>query len=113
MLHAHSLEFLLDHEYVSSRCVMYMYVRLSHLFILRNVFWTQGLLVQASNMFRANVGKSVLSFLCKVNLTFQTRSVTYVQGQSPEPRVREYFYYIDHQGQVRHLHRVNFIGNIH
>uniref|UniRef100_H3CL57 Chromosome 8 open reading frame 82 n=1 Tax=Tetraodon nigroviridis TaxID=99883 RepID=H3CL57_TETNG len=24
----------------------------------------------------------------------------YVQGQSPEPRVREYFYYIDHQGQL-------------
>ncbi|CAL8394178.1 unnamed protein product [Boreogadus saida] len=26
--------------------------------------------------------------------------VTYVQGQSPEPRIREYFYYIDHQGQL-------------
>lgn len=26
--------------------------------------------------------------------------VEYVQGQSPEPRVREYFYYIDHQGMV-------------
>ncbi|XP_011685909.1 PREDICTED: UPF0598 protein CG30010 [Wasmannia auropunctata] len=25
---------------------------------------------------------------------------TYVQGQSPEPRVREYFYYIDHQGML-------------
>lgn len=24
----------------------------------------------------------------------------YTQGQSPEPRIREYFYYIDHQGQV-------------
>ncbi|XP_077574068.1 UPF0598 protein C8orf82 homolog [Stigmatopora nigra] len=24
----------------------------------------------------------------------------YVQGQSPEPRIREYFYYIDHQGQL-------------
>lgn len=22
------------------------------------------------------------------------------QGQSPEPRTREYFYYVDHQGQV-------------
>ncbi|XP_067086430.1 UPF0598 protein C8orf82 homolog [Osmerus mordax] len=28
------------------------------------------------------------------------RNVTYVQGQSPEPRIREYFYYIDHQGQL-------------
>ncbi|XP_069813087.1 UPF0598 protein C8orf82 homolog [Dendropsophus ebraccatus] len=28
------------------------------------------------------------------------RGVHYVQGQSPEPRIREYFYYIDHQGQL-------------
>ncbi|XP_053323909.1 UPF0598 protein C8orf82 homolog [Spea bombifrons] len=28
------------------------------------------------------------------------RGLAYVQGQSPEPRVREYFYYIDHQGQL-------------
>lgn len=26
--------------------------------------------------------------------------VSYTQGQSPEPRTREYFYYVDHQGQV-------------
>lgn len=26
--------------------------------------------------------------------------VEYAQGQSPEPRVREYFYYIDHQGML-------------
>ena len=28
------------------------------------------------------------------------RRCTYVQGQSPEAKVREYFYYIDHQGMV-------------
>jgi hypothetical protein len=28
-----------------------------------------------------------------------TRSL-YIQGQSPEAKVREYFYYIDHQGMV-------------
>ncbi|CAN2391694.1 Domain of unknown function (DUF4505) [Pristimantis euphronides] len=28
------------------------------------------------------------------------RRLHYVQGQSPEPRSREYFYYIDHQGQL-------------
>ena len=28
------------------------------------------------------------------------RLLHYVQGQSPEPKIREYFYYIDHQGQV-------------
>lgn len=27
--------------------------------------------------------------------------VSYTQGQSPEARTREYFYYVDHQGQVR------------
>ncbi|XP_014479535.1 PREDICTED: UPF0598 protein CG30010 [Dinoponera quadriceps] len=27
-------------------------------------------------------------------------NVTYVQGQSPRPRIREYFYYIDHQGML-------------
>uniref|UniRef100_A0A9L0J3E7 Leucine rich repeat containing 24 n=1 Tax=Equus asinus TaxID=9793 RepID=A0A9L0J3E7_EQUAS len=26
--------------------------------------------------------------------------VPYTQGQSPEPRTREYFYYVDHQGQL-------------
>uniref|UniRef100_A0A8C5JVU8 Uncharacterized protein n=1 Tax=Junco hyemalis TaxID=40217 RepID=A0A8C5JVU8_JUNHY len=25
----------------------------------------------------------------------------YQQGQRPEPGIREYFYYVDHQGQVR------------
>ncbi|XP_055341291.1 UPF0598 protein CG30010-like [Paramacrobiotus metropolitanus] len=28
------------------------------------------------------------------------RKLHYVQGQSPEPKIREYFYYIDHQGQL-------------
>ncbi|KAG6454051.1 UPF0598 protein CG30010 [Manduca sexta] len=30
----------------------------------------------------------------------QERSLSYVQGQEPEPKVREYFYYIDHQGML-------------
>ncbi|KAG2458442.1 CH082 protein, partial [Polypterus senegalus] len=32
-----------------------------------------------------------------------SRVLSYVQGQSPEPRVREYFYYVDHQGQNREM----------
>ncbi|XP_029634798.1 UPF0598 protein CG30010 [Octopus sinensis] len=28
------------------------------------------------------------------------RNLHYIQGQSPEPNIREYFYYIDHQGQL-------------
>ncbi|XP_048868321.1 UPF0598 protein C8orf82 homolog [Brienomyrus brachyistius] len=28
------------------------------------------------------------------------RNAAYVQGQAPEPHIREYFYYIDHQGQL-------------
>ncbi|KAL0126720.1 hypothetical protein PUN28_005230 [Cardiocondyla obscurior] len=31
---------------------------------------------------------------------FKKNYATYIQGQSPEPRVREYFYYIDHQGML-------------
>ena len=30
----------------------------------------------------------------------RVRCVSYIQGQSPSPKTREYFYYIDHQGQV-------------
>ncbi|XP_064410618.1 UPF0598 protein C8orf82 homolog isoform X1 [Latimeria chalumnae] len=33
-------------------------------------------------------------------VAFPKRSASYIQGQSPEPRMREYFYYIDHQGQA-------------
>lgn len=29
--------------------------------------------------------------------------ISYVQGQEPEPKIREYFYYIDHEGMVRFL----------
>lgn len=29
-----------------------------------------------------------------------TCTPAYTQGQSPQPRIREYFYYVDHQGQV-------------
>uniref|UniRef100_A0AAG5DJ00 Uncharacterized protein n=1 Tax=Anopheles atroparvus TaxID=41427 RepID=A0AAG5DJ00_ANOAO len=28
------------------------------------------------------------------------RKVSYVQGQSPAPKIREYFYYIDHEGML-------------
>jgi len=30
----------------------------------------------------------------------QKRLVSYVQGQEPEPKIREYFYFIDHQGML-------------
>ncbi|CAB1324002.1 unnamed protein product [Coregonus sp. 'balchen'] len=48
-------------------------------------------------------GQRVLRYLRVVRFVTQcgTRTnVTYIQGQSPEPRIREYFYYIDHQGQL-------------
>lgn len=28
------------------------------------------------------------------------RNVSYIQGQEPEPKIREYFYFIDHHGMV-------------
>ena len=41
-------------------------------------------------------------FLCRslIGVFKGTRHIAYVQGQSPRKGVREYFYYIDHQGQV-------------
>ncbi|XP_068175493.1 UPF0598 protein C8orf82 homolog [Antennarius striatus] len=32
--------------------------------------------------------------------TASRATAAYLQGQSPEPRIREYFYYMDHQGQL-------------
>ncbi|XP_051951252.1 UPF0598 protein C8orf82 homolog [Xyrauchen texanus] len=39
-------------------------------------------------------------FGSKWKLSFFRNVSSYTQGQSPEPRIREYFYYIDHQGQL-------------
>ncbi|RUS70025.1 hypothetical protein EGW08_022212 [Elysia chlorotica] len=36
----------------------------------------------------------------KKHLRFSFRCLKYEQGQSPDPKTREYFYYIDHQGQL-------------
>lgn len=37
--------------------------------------------------------------IIKFNLQ-ASRNLQYIQGQSPEPKIREYFYYIDHEGMV-------------
>lgn len=37
------------------------------------------------------------------------RCLHYVQGQTPDPKTREYFYFIDHQGQVG---KIKIISNI-
>ncbi|XP_018577164.1 UPF0598 protein CG30010 isoform X1 [Anoplophora glabripennis] len=43
----------------------------------------------------------LLSSSVKINKQGQFfRNVSYVQGQEPEPKIREYFYYIDHQGML-------------
>ncbi|XP_017878588.1 UPF0598 protein CG30010 [Ceratina calcarata] len=47
-----------------------------------------------SHVLPTHVKKSVCAQI------FKRHYVKYVQGQSPEPRVREYFYYIDHQGML-------------
>ncbi|KAM9496619.1 UPF0598 protein C8orf82 homolog [Clarias gariepinus] len=36
----------------------------------------------------------------RVPAVFRRAQCGYTQGQSPEPRIREYFYYLDHQGQL-------------
>lgn len=42
-------------------------------------------------------------------------SVQYVQGQSPKQGVREYFYFIDHQGQVNsfRIYYESSLNNLH
>lgn len=47
--------------------------------------------------------KNFASFKSKVQIITENKTystVSYVQGQSPESKIREYFYYIDHQGMV-------------
>ncbi|KAJ3654189.1 hypothetical protein Zmor_013395 [Zophobas morio] len=44
--------------------------------------------------------KTLLQTVARSVVACHTRNVTYVQGQEPEPKVREYFYYIDHQGML-------------
>lgn len=45
-----------------------------------------------------------MELLCGMNVyggrSMVFKTISYVQGQSPKPSVREYFYYIDHQGQL-------------
>lgn len=49
-----------------------------------------------TSIFKMRVG-----FLASQRFPFSKRMyATYIQGQSPQPRVREYFYYIDHQGML-------------
>lgn len=60
-------------------------------------------------MFRVNVGRNFYNFFRNYDASaIQKCSVSYIQGQSPEPRIREYFYYIDHQGQVREICIIHF-----
>ncbi|KAJ8364784.1 hypothetical protein SKAU_G00136150 [Synaphobranchus kaupii] len=53
-------------------------------------------------LYRARLGWEWLG-AARMTGSLARRHITYTQGQSPEPRIREYFYYIDHQGQVLFL----------
>ncbi|XP_075213074.1 UPF0598 protein CG30010 [Lycorma delicatula] len=44
--------------------------------------------------------KPFVSRILRISYKNDIAYVSYVQGQSPEPKVREYFYYIDHQGML-------------
>ncbi|XP_012286384.1 UPF0598 protein CG30010 [Orussus abietinus] len=54
------------------------------------------------NLLRYNIQllKQCESLLYSSNSRNSRNYATYIQGQCPEPRVREYFYYIDHQGML-------------
>ncbi|XP_058493616.1 UPF0598 protein C8orf82 homolog [Solea solea] len=46
-------------------------------------------------------GRAVAARRClPTGFTSFRSTAAYIQGQSPEPRIREYFYYMDHQGQL-------------
>lgn len=44
---------------------------------------------------------SILNNNIKLRSNYVRMLSNYVQGQEPEKGIREYFYYIDHQGMVR------------
>ncbi|KAJ8979030.1 hypothetical protein NQ317_003133 [Molorchus minor] len=46
------------------------------------------------------IGSRLLFFNSKKVWGANYRSVFYIQGQEPEPKIREYFYYVDHQGML-------------
>ncbi|XP_011189805.2 UPF0598 protein CG30010 [Zeugodacus cucurbitae] len=43
--------------------------------------------------------KDIVATTC-MHRSSHLRSISYVQGQEPEPKIREYFYYIDHEGML-------------
>ena len=46
------------------------------------------------------ISSQITSCMKVTHLYRSLRPLHYVQGQNPKPNLREYFYYIDHQGQV-------------
>ncbi|XP_046379667.1 UPF0598 protein CG30010-like [Haliotis rufescens] len=44
--------------------------------------------------------RSLFNLTSRRHFLSTARFIHYVQGQSPEPKIREYFYFIDHQGQL-------------
>ena len=68
--------------------------------------WFRFLMSRTGYIIDTNVPrkKRSIMFLTRIIVSQQlcrsfTRSL-YIQGQSPEAKVREYFYFIDHQGMV-------------
>ena len=53
-------------------------------------------------------GRRVMPLRHVMQRLVSSAAVSYLQGQSPSPKVREYFYYIDHQGQVITTHDHSF-----
>lgn len=48
-----------------------------------------------------SITSRLVAHVKRLNPRHLSTQVEYVQGQSPEPKIREYFYYIDHQGMVK------------
>lgn len=53
--------------------------------------------IETNMLIRLN---NIIKFCESKTFRVLCRHVSYIQGQEPEPKVREYFYFIDHQGML-------------
>lgn len=66
--------------------------------------------MNSNNLATAKLVNKLHRILCgdfvRVQARYLQKEPSYIQGQAPEAKVREYFYYIDHQGMVRNAFKL-------
>lgn len=66
-----------------------------------------------SNLNSIQLRRKQLCKLLSAQNYSSTKNVSYVQGQSVLPKIREYFYYIDHEGMVMIFFLYNFSSHFY